>query len=137
MIRYLLDTDICIYFNNNRPENVVKRMRQIQLDEIGISSITVFELIHGALKSQKVKHNLNQINQLRQIISVLDLDEDAAEHAAKIRRELEVQGKPIGPFDVLIAGQALSINAIVVTNNTREFSRIKGLKLENWVEDLS
>lgn len=134
MIRYLLDTDICIYLTNNRPENVIKRMQQIQMVEIGISSITVFELVHGALKSQKVEHNLNQINQLRQMISILDLDTDAAEHAAQIRRELESQGRPIGPFDVLIAGQALSINAILVTNNTREFSRIKDLKLENWVE---
>jgi tRNA(fMet)-specific endonuclease VapC len=134
MIRYLLDTDICIYLNNNHPENVVKRMQQIQMAEIGISSITVFELTHGALKSQKVSHNLNQINQLRQIISVLDLDTDAAEHAAKIRRKLEALGTPIGPFDILIAGQAISLNAILVTNNTREFSRIKGLKLENWSE---
>jgi tRNA(fMet)-specific endonuclease VapC len=135
MICYILDTDICIYLNNNHPENVVKRMQQIQMDEIGISSVTVFELIHGALKSQKVSHNLNQINQLRQMISVLDLDTNAAEHAAKIRRELETLGTPIGPFDILIAGQALSLNAILVTNNTREFSRVKGLKLENWAED--
>ena len=135
MIRYVLDTDICIYINNNHPENVVKRMRQIQMFEIGISSVTVFELIHGALKSQKVEHNLNQINQMREMISVLEFDPNAAEHAAKIRRELEIQGTPIGPFDILIAGQALSLNAILVTNNTREFSRITNLKLENWVED--
>jgi tRNA(fMet)-specific endonuclease VapC len=135
MIRYLLDTDICIYINNNHPESVVKRMRQIQMFEIGISSITVFELVHGALKSQKVTRNLNQINQMRQMISVLDLDTDVAEHAAKIRRELEAQGTSIGPFDILIAGQALSLNAILVTNNTREFSRVNGLKLENWAED--
>jgi tRNA(fMet)-specific endonuclease VapC len=135
MIGYLLDTDICIYLLNNNPEQVVRRMQQIQMDEIAISSITVFELVHGALKSQKVTQNLNQIKQLNQMITVLNLDPKAAEHAAKIRRELEVQGTPIGPFDILIAGQALSLDAILVTNNTREFSRIGGLKLENWVED--
>jgi tRNA(fMet)-specific endonuclease VapC len=135
MIFYLLDTDICIYLLNNNPQQVVRRMQQIQMDEIAISSITVFELVHGALKSQKVTQNLNQIKQLSQMITVLNLDPNAAENAAKIRRELEVQGTPIGPFDILIAGQALSLNAILVTNNIREFSRVNGLKLENWAED--
>jgi tRNA(fMet)-specific endonuclease VapC len=135
MIFYLLDTDICIYLLNNNPQQVVRRMQQIQMDEIAISSITVFELVHGALKSQKVTQNLNQIKQLSQMITVLNLDPNAAENAAKIRRELEVQGTPIGPFDILIAGQALSLNAILVTNNIREFSRVNGLRLENWAED--
>ena len=135
MIHYLLDTDICIYLNNNNPERVVQRMQQIQMDEMAISSITVFELIHGALKSQKVTQNLNQIKELSQMITVLNLDSKAAEAAANIRRELESRGTPIGSFDVLIAGQALSLDAILVTNNTREFSRIQNLKLENWAED--
>ncbi len=134
MIRYLLDTNICIYINKRRPPQVLERLENINLNEIGISSITRYEMMFGALKSQQQERALQELERLCSTFPPITFDSKAAGHASQIRFLLQKQGTPIGPNDVLIAGQALSLNAILVTNNTREFSRIKGLKLENWVE---
>lgn len=134
MIKYLLDTNICIYVNKYRPPQVLKRLESINLDEIGISSITRYEMMFGVLKSQQQERALQELERLCKIFPPIVFDTKAADHASQIRFLLQKQGTPIGPNDVLLAGQALSLNAILVTNNTREFSRISGLKLENWVD---
>lgn len=135
MIKYLLDTNICIYINKRRPPQVLERLASIHLDEIGISSITRYEMMFGVLKSQQQERALHELERLCSTFPPITFDTNAADHASHIRFLLQKQGTPIGPNDVLLAGQALSLNAILVTNNTREFSRIKDLKLENWVED--
>jgi tRNA(fMet)-specific endonuclease VapC len=135
VIKYLLDTSICIYINKRRPAQVLERLESINLDEIGISSITRYEMMFGAFKSQQQKRALQELERLCSTFPPIAFDMNAADHAGHIRFLLQKQRTPIGPNDVLLAGQALSLNAILVTNNTREFSRVNGLKLENWAED--
>lgn len=130
---YMLDTNICIYCQKNKPPQVLERLKQISSHEVCLSVITLAELIYGALKSQQVAHNLQKLNSLRSTIGVLPFDEKAAEMYGRIRTELEKRGEVIGANDLLIAAHALSIQATLVTNNLREFTRIAGLKLENWV----
>lgn len=131
-MKYLLDTNICIYIAKRRPESVLARLKQLRPGDIGMSVVTYMELIYGACKSQQQQANLDKIQQLREIIPVQPLNEASAEHYGRIRTELEKQGSPIGAYDLLIAAQAMSLGLTLVTNNVREFARIRGLRLNNW-----
>ena len=131
-MRFLLDTDICIYLIKNRPPEVLETFRQHRPSDIGISSVTLFELQYGAEKSNQRLKALKALEHFISPLSVADFDADAAAQAAAIRAQLEAKGTPIGPYDVLIAGVARSKRLVLVTNNLREFSRVEGLRVENW-----
>lgn len=130
---YLLDTNICIYIRKHAPPQVLKKLQTCRQGEVFMSVITFAELMYGALKSQATVTNLEKLQRLRQLIPVLNFDSNAAEAYGEIRTDLEKQGQLIGSNDLLIAAHALSNGMILVTNNEREFSRVKGLTIENWV----
>jgi len=130
----MLDTNICIYSIKNKPEQVFRRLQEHDPSDICISSVTYAELVHGVEKSNAIERNRIALALLLANIEILSFDPPAAECYGKIRAELEKAGTPIGPLDMMIAGHAMSLEYTVVTNNIKEFQRIKGLKLENWVE---
>lgn len=129
---WMLDTNICIYAIKNKPESVLRELQKHLPSEICISSVTYAELMHGVEKSQARERNLLALKILLANIEILPFDIEAAEAYGRIRAELERQGQPIGPLDMMIAGHACAKNSVLVTNNTREFSRITDLSLENW-----
>ncbi len=133
MIRYLLDTDICIYLIKQHPPEVLARFQRVQLKQLHISAITVFELHYGIEKNHSHQRNLAALENFIEPLTVIDFTVDAAKKAAKIRHNLQQQGTPIGAYDIQIAAIALSLNMTLLTNNTREFARVEKLKLENWV----
>lgn len=132
-MRYLLDTHICIYLIKTRPASVLDRFRQHSPESVAVSTITLFELAYGAKKSQNAKRAEDALAKLVMTLGLVELDRFAAEEAADIRARLEKTGTPIGPYDLLIAGIARARQMVLVTNNTREFERIDGLRIENWV----
>ncbi len=132
MLRYMLDTNICIYVIKNRPAAARQRFNQYG-DQLCISSVTLAELLYGAEKSAKVAHNLSVIEAFAARLEVLPFAEKAAAHYGQIRSALELAGTPIGPYDMMIAGHARSEGLVLVSNNCREFERIDGLRLENWI----
>ena len=134
MIKYMLDTNICIFAINHKPESLVHRIEQCIPGELCISSITFAELLHGVEKSQAVERNRLALLLFLSKIAILDFDSEAADEYGKLRADLERKGTPIGPMDMLIAGHAKSEQLIVVTNNTREFKRISGLEIQDWTE---
>ena len=129
---YLLDTNICIYVINHKPKHVFERFNQHQLGQLAISSITASELAFGVEKSGSEPNKLALAKFLAPL-DILAYDEHAVEYYAKIRHQLQSQGQTIGSLDMLIAAHALSLNVTLVTNNTKEFERVKGLMLENWI----
>ena len=133
-MRYMLDTNICIYAIKHKPKQVFFRLQEHEPAEICISSVTYAELVHGVEKSQAVEKNRLALALLLSNIEILNFDSSAAESYGKIRADLEKQGTPIGPLDMMIAGHARSLGYTVVTNNTKEFQRVDRLKLENWTE---
>ena len=133
-MRYLLDTNICIYLIKKRPSKVLERFRQHSPQDIAISTVTLFELQYGVEKSQYRQRSEDALAKFLLPLNLIDLDRSSAVEAATIRAQLEMEGMPIGAYDLLIAGLARSLDMTLVTNNTREFERISGLHLENWVE---
>lgn len=133
MSQYLLDTNICIYIINKRPESVYKKFKKVNLENISISSITDFELRYGVEKSQKLEKNVQILEEFLGYLNILPFDTSDSMIAAAIRNRLEKKGKMIGPYDILIASQAISRDLVLVTNNEKEFKRIKELKIENWL----
>ena len=133
-MRYLLDTNICIYIAKRKPPSVHSRFARLRPGDVGMSVVTYLELVYGAHKSQHPQDNLARIEELERLIPAQPLAPDAAAHYGTLRVELERKGSPIGAYDMLIAAHALSLDLVLVTNNTREFSRIQGLRLENWAE---
>ncbi|WP_036043931.1 type II toxin-antitoxin system tRNA(fMet)-specific endonuclease VapC [Leptospira alstonii] len=133
MTQYLLDTNICIYIINQKPESVYKKFKKIKLENIFISSITEFELRYGVQKSLHFERNLKVLEEFLSYLNILPFISGDKNKAAKVRVELERVGKPIGPFDLLIVSQALSNKLTLVTNNEKEFIRIKDIKIENWL----
>ncbi|MCG6162063.1 MULTISPECIES: type II toxin-antitoxin system tRNA(fMet)-specific endonuclease VapC [Leptospira] len=133
MIQYLLDTNICIYIINQKPESVYKKFKKIKFENIFISSITEFELKYGVQKSLHSEKNSRVLEDFLSYLNILPFVSEDTNKAAKVRVELEKVGKPIGPFDLLIGSQALSNKLTLVTNNEKEFNRIKDLKIENWL----
>lgn len=134
-MRYMLDTNICIYVIKNKPKEVIERLKEHEPSEICISSVTYAELIHGVEKSKEVNKNRIALTLLLADIEILSFDANAAESYGEIRAELERKGTPIGPLDMMIAGHAKSLGYTVVTNNIKEFERIAGLRFENWVSN--
>jgi len=131
----MLDTDICIYTIKRKPIRVLKRLETCQPGTVVMSVVTFAELVSGAKKSQYVEENLRRLNALSELIDVLSFDKNAAMAYGDVRSDLEKRGLIIGGNDLFIAAHALSLNMILVTNNQSEFSRVKGLKIENWAED--
>jgi tRNA(fMet)-specific endonuclease VapC len=134
-MRYLLDTDICIYIARQKPPSVLARLRRSRPGDVGMSVITYLELVYGAWKSRRREDNLGRIEELESLIPVLPLDASAGLHYGQVRAELEGKGSPIGAYDLLIAAHALSLGLTLVTNNVREFRRIPKLRVENWVKE--
>jgi len=134
-MKYLLDTNICIYLIKKKPVSVIHRFDEHSVGDIGISSITVAEMAYGVRKSQRKKQNQEALLQFLSPLTIAEFDSDAAFSYGQIRAELENQGRPIGSLDTLIAGHAVSLGVTLVTNNEREFSRVPGLTVENWVEN--
>ncbi len=131
MLKYLLDTNICIYTIKNRP-TVVRDAFIRHQEQLCVSSVTVMELIYGAEKSSAPEKNLAVVESFLARLLVMDYDRRAAEHTGQLRAELQKRGTPIGPYDQLIAGHARSLGLVVVTNNEREFTRVSGVRIENW-----
>jgi tRNA(fMet)-specific endonuclease VapC len=134
-MRYLLDTNICIYIAKQKPRGVLARLHQLRPGDVGMSIITYLELVYGAWKSQHREANLLRIQELERLIPVLPLDASTARHFGQMRAELETKGSPIGAYDMLIAVHAMSLGLILVTNNAREFRRVPQLIVENWAEE--
>ena len=130
---YMLDTDICIYIIKRKPSSVVNRLEQLKPGELAISAITFAELVNGAEKSKYVEANMARLNDLTELIDVRPFDRRAALSYGSVRSGLEKRGEVIGGNDLLIAAHALSLNWTLVTNNEKEFRRVEGLKVENWV----
>ena len=133
-MRYMLDTNICIYTIKHKPEKVFQRLQEIDPEDICVSSVTYAELVHGVEKSAAVEKNRLALLMLLANIEILNFDVDAADCYGKIKADLDKKGTPIDPFDMMIAGHAMSMGYAVVTNNVKEFSRVQGLILENWTE---
>jgi len=131
-VKYLLDTDICIYLIKNKSPELIEKVTEKDPGEIGISAITLAELRLGIAKSKNSEKNSIALEKMLRPIEILPFDENAAFAYGEVRKELEKAGTPIGPMDCLIASHAFSIDATVVTNNEREFKRVKKLKTENW-----
>ena len=132
MLTFMLDTNIGIYVLKKRPANALNLFNR-NLGKMCISSITLAELMHGVEKSDYPEHNQRQVEEFKSHLQVLDYGTNAAAHYGNIRASLERNGKSIGVNDLHIAGHARSEELVLVTNNLREFERIEGLKLENWI----
>ena len=132
-MNFLIDTNICIYIMNNNPPEVIQKFKSMDLGQVGISSITVSELHYGVSKSRHLKQNMKRLEEFLIPFEIFPYDENASRYYGKIRYQLEKQGNVIGPLDLLIAAHALSKDLILITNNEKEFTRIKSLKIENWV----
>jgi len=133
-MHYLLDTTICIYLIKKRPPKVLDQFRQHSPRDVAISTITLFELEYGVEKSQYRQRSEDALAKFILPLNLINLDRSSAIEAAIIRAQLEKKGMPIGPYDLLIAGLARSRDMTLVTNNIKEFERVVGLHLENWVE---
>ena len=133
MSRLMLDTNICIYIIKNKPQSVKEKFESFEIGDLCISSITVSELMYGAYKSQHTAKNLTALEHFLMPFDIVDYDYSAAIAYGKIRADLERKGQVIGNMDMQIAGHALSLDMTIVTNNTKEFERVVGLGLENWI----
>ena len=134
MMKYMLDTDICIYIIKRKPVAVIKRLRKISISQVGISSITLSELEYGVAKSSKPDQNQFALTQFLAPLEILPYGDEAAQRYGRLRAFLEDQGTPIGSLDMLIAAHALSVGSILVTNNEKEFRRVPNLNIDNWVK---
>jgi tRNA(fMet)-specific endonuclease VapC len=130
--RYLLDTNICVYIRQRRPEHVFWRFQEVRRGEAQISVITYGELLYGAAKSANRKLALERIRELTNVLDIKALPEAAAELYGSLRIDLETKGQMIGNNDLWIAAHALAAGLTLVTNNEREFRRVRSLKVENW-----
>lgn len=134
MISHVLDTNAVIALIGRRSDLLIKRVLDSRQGNIALSSIVVHELYFEAHKSAKVQHNLETLRLLLADFPVLDFDQSDAFVAGEIRAILNAKGTPIGPYDLLIAGQAKARELTVITNNIKEFERIEGLRVEDWTQ---
>ena len=136
-MNYLLDTNICIYIIKKTPEKVIKKLESISNDEgkneIYLSSVTVSELYYGVEKSSKLEKNLEALKGFLTPFQIINFDHESAKVSGRVRSDLERKGTVIGPYDLQIASIAIAHNLVLVTNNIKEFKRVDGLNLENWV----
>ena len=131
-MRYLLDTNACIRILNNSSKPLVERLRQHEPSQIGLCSVVKAELLYGARRSSRVSENLDLLERFFEPFASLPFDDTSAEHYGRIRLHLERAGNLIGPNDLLIAATARAHGLVLVSHNTREFSRVDGLELEDW-----
>jgi len=133
VLRYMLDTNICIYVIKNKPDYIRQKFNDNK-DGLCISSVTLAELYYGAEKSAKTAQNIQIIESFVARLTILNFDDKAAWHYGEIRAELERKGGIIGPYDLMIAGHARCRGVTLVSNNLREFDRVPGLRTDNWIE---
>ena len=133
-MKYLLDTNTCIYIIKKKPLTAKDHIRSKQADDIAISTITIAELEYGVCRSRHADQNMIALLEFLVPLVILDFDQNAAAHYGSIRASLESRGMPIGPMDLLLAAQAISQKLIIVTNNEKEFRRVEGLQIENWIK---
>jgi tRNA(fMet)-specific endonuclease VapC len=132
-MRYLLDTNICIYIIKKKPLPALERFKTLKVSDVGISAITLAELEYGVAKSSRPEQNREALTGFLTPLEILPFDEQASNHYGDIRTYLERKGITIGSMDLLIASHARSLSIPLVTNNIQEFKRIPGLQLENWL----
>ena len=132
-MKYMLDTNVCIHIMKNKPLSVMERFRQHESSDVCISSITYAELCHRIDKSRNREQNRLALSVFLAGIQIIPFDARAAIQFGSLCTRLELAGTPIGVMDTLIASHALSLGLAIVTNNTREFSRVPGLSVEDWV----
>ena len=133
-MEFMLDTNTCIYIIKRKPPDVIERFCQTEISQIGISSITLSELLYGVSKSSKPEQNQMALTQFVAPLEILPYDDEAAQYYGDLRAHLEKKGTPIGSLDMLIAAHALSIDCTLVTNNEKEFIRTPNLKIDNWAK---
>ena len=131
-MRYMLDTNICIYLIKQKPEKVLRHFKAHSVGDIGISSITLAELRYDVERSQQVQKNRQALEEFTLPLEIAAFDEAAAEVYGSVRAGLEQAGTPVGSMDMLIGAHALSLGVTLVTNNLREFEKIKNLKVVDW-----
>ncbi len=137
-MKYLLDTNICIYLINENPKELLKKFEKYPVEEFGISSITHAELQYGVQKSKRRAQNQSALQEFLIPLAILPFHgKKTVECYARIRTILESKGQTIGPLDMLIAAHALSLNLTIISNNVKEFSRVPKLKYENRVAEWS
>ncbi len=132
-MRYMLDTDCCIELLRGKAPRAVEILSQVGLEHVHISAITVGELLAGAARSTSSSENTARVVRFCASLHAVPFDERAAASYAKTRARLAANGTPIGPLDTLIAGHAIALGATLVTGNTREFGRVEGLAIQNWI----
>ncbi|MDI1298770.1 MAG: type II toxin-antitoxin system VapC family toxin [Methylotenera sp.] len=132
-MKLMLDTNICIAIIKKKPRDILQKFSAYQIGDICISSVTLAELRYGVAKSQFKEKNQAALDEFILPLEVVDFDEPATEYYGTLRATLEKQGIPIGPLDTMIGAHALSLNVTLVSNNTKEFSRITGIKLVDWI----
>ncbi|NOH02775.1 MAG: type II toxin-antitoxin system VapC family toxin [Chloroflexi bacterium] len=132
-MKYMLDTNICIGLIRQKPQKLIERLTQCEPGDVGVSSITIAELAHGAYKSNQIKQNLSALEQFLLPIEIADFDQRASVAYGFVRSYLEKEGKIIGSMDLLIGAHALSLDVVLVTNNVIEFQRIPKLIIEDWM----
>ena len=132
-MKYLLDTNICIYIIKKQPIEIIEKFNSFSIGDIGISAITLAELYFGVEKSMHPAKNIKALEEFLLPLIIEDFDYNASVIYGKLRTNLEKKGKLIGSLDMLIAAHALALNVTLVTNNTKEFIRVSNLKIENWV----
>ena len=132
-LRYLLDTNICIYIAKQKPLSVLKKFEQIEVGDVGMSIVTYGELLYGAQKSHHPKKTHLVLDELVSLIPPLPMSIQVAKYYGDVLSKLEKQGKPIGNNDLWIAAHALTLELVLITNNVKEFSKVPRLKIENWV----
>ena len=131
---YMLDTDTCAFVLRRSSEVLLEHIQRVPIERQVISMITLAELLYGVLESNKKKANRAGVDAFVRHVTVKDWSRDAAEHYAEIRADLKKKGQMIGANDLMIAAHARSLDATVVTNNVKNFGRVKGLKVENWMQ---
>ncbi len=131
-MKYMLDTNICIYIIKKHPASVLKKFTTFKVGDIGISSITFAELMYGVQKSHHQQKNQAALQEFTSPLEIMSFDENAAANYGYIRAYLEKKDLPIGSLDMMIAAHAQCLGSVLVTNNEKEFSRIPKLKIENW-----
>jgi len=132
-MKYMLDTNICIYIIRKQPENVLKKFKHLKLGDVCLSSVTMAELQYGVEKSQHQKKNSTALEEFAVPLEIMPFDEEVSFYYGRIRAGLEKKGRLIGALDTMIAAHALCLGSILVTNNQKEFKRVPNLKIEDWV----